>query len=203
MPKIKTDTIVSQVRVRADGLVDSASITPAMAEKMISEGAILHAIHLAMIEFSLLANPGQLSYLIKTEKSTAETEYRHGIDVHKFPDDRHADREDAGIVKIILDDIERTPEWERSIESLSSLAYNTYFKSHGHHALDLGEAVVFVLAGSDVKFKYISEPDNPDSLEELPFDFRYIDHIVEIAVGKLLNQFGVPGSAQQQEEAQQ
>ena len=194
MAKINKNTIIRQIKARVDGLSDSASISSVMFDKMTADGALDHALHVGMRNFALMVQPGQIPYLITTADGVKDSSYHHGIDVYKLPDDRLSDREDGGIVKIILDGIERSPELGQSIESLSALAKNTYISSMGHHSVDILEGVAFVLCkGDEVKFKYVKEPTDPAEVTEIDFDFRYMERIVDMAVMSMLNQFSVPG----------
>lgn len=159
-----------------------------MRQKLTSPEVIASGVYNGLLDIGRIAPADSIASLVETVDLTSEASVRPHIQQYPWPDGAWSQRDDQGLIHVILDD-EPQP-WDTMI-SFDQLSVRAYSHSFGHDRMFFVDRLgrkIYTSDGVTAQARIIKRPGPvTDSTTTLPIDTSYRDALIEVSIGYLLN----------------
>lgn len=213
MANIKAIDLKYDILDRLDNAVIGAQIPDVMRKKLQSDLRIQRAISMAYLEFARDADVKALSGLTEVTSPVADaTVGTNGVTdnlkTFSWPAAAFQERNDGGIVNVILDEYEYALNEATPLSSVRQQAASTFYGDKQRvFAFDLERKRLYAPSGLTVKTRIVKTPAEITAIEaatELLVDSSYTETLSGLALRELLRvgMAAAPNAAEEQAEGE-
>lgn len=206
MPNINAQDLKFDILDRLDSSVLVQELSDSIRKKLSGDLRLVRAINLANLEFARDADTKALSQLVNIVLPTADPNIGasgvvDGMTTYVWPTDAFQERNDGGVVNVILNDYEYSLEEASPLNSVRMQAASTFYgNGQKVFAYDLPRKRLYAPSGLTVETRIIKIPAEITSVEatrldtdgvttidnDLPVDKSYTETLSVLALKELL-----------------